>query len=232
MDSLLLSHLGSPFIRRLPKTRLKQWSPLILISNPTLESLLYSSVTQLCPTLCIPMNRSTPGLPIHQQLLESTQTHVHWVGDAIQPSHPLSSPSPATSNLCQHQGLFIAVKLPPSSPRREQTVLRVIRGTVSPLWKQLNLFISAAPKTFSPRFDQIFTTHSYFQSHSRMLELHWGPKLGDSMHPPPGLPPNPQRSDSAGSQTYGPGSVLAWHTFLLSWISPVSACSSNLSDRR
>ena len=56
--------------------------------------------------LCDPMNRSTPGLPVHHQLPESTQTHVHWVGDAIQPSHPLSSPSPPVLNLPQHQGLF------------------------------------------------------------------------------------------------------------------------------
>ena len=54
----------------------------------------FSSVAQLCPTLCNPMNCSTPGLPVHHQLLESTQTHVHWVDDAIQPSYPLSSPSP------------------------------------------------------------------------------------------------------------------------------------------
>ena len=60
----------------------------------------------LCPTLCNPMNRSMPGLPVHQQLPESTQTHVHRVGDAIQPSHPLSSPSPPALNLSQHQGLF------------------------------------------------------------------------------------------------------------------------------
>ena len=65
----------------------------------------FSSVAQWCPTLCDPMNRSTPGLPVHRQLPEFTQTHVHWVGDAIQPSHPLSSPSPAF-NLSQHQGLF------------------------------------------------------------------------------------------------------------------------------
>ena len=69
-------------------------------------SVQFSSVTQLCPTLCDPMNCSTPGLPVHHQLLESTQTHVHWVGDAIQPSHPLSSPSPPALNLSQHQGLF------------------------------------------------------------------------------------------------------------------------------
>ena len=57
-------------------------------------------------TLCALMNRSTPGLPVHHQLLESTQTHVHWVDNAIQPSHRLSSPSPPALNLFQHQGLF------------------------------------------------------------------------------------------------------------------------------
>ena len=65
-----------------------------------------SSVAQSCPTLCDPMNHSMPGLPIRHQLLESTQTYVHRVGDAIQPSHPLSSPSPPAFNLSQHQGLF------------------------------------------------------------------------------------------------------------------------------
>jgi len=57
-------------------------------------SVQFSSVTQSCPTLCDPMNRSRPGLPVHHQLPEFTQTHIHRVGDAIQPSHPLSSPSP------------------------------------------------------------------------------------------------------------------------------------------
>ena len=66
----------------------------------------FSSVTQLYPTLCDPMDCSMPGLPVHHQLPELTQTHVHRVGDAIQPSHPLSSPSPPTLNLPQHQGLF------------------------------------------------------------------------------------------------------------------------------
>ena len=64
------------------------------------------SVAQSCPTLCDPMNRSTPGLPVHHQLLEFTQTHVHQVSDAIQPSHPLSSPSPPAPNPSQHQSLF------------------------------------------------------------------------------------------------------------------------------
>ena len=69
-------------------------------------SVRFSSVAQLCPALCDPMDYSTSGLPVHHQLPESTQTHVHRVGDAIQPSHPLSSPSPPTLNLSQHQGLF------------------------------------------------------------------------------------------------------------------------------
>ena len=69
-------------------------------------ALQFSSVTQLCPTLCDPMDCSTPGLPVHHQLPESTQTHVHWVGDAIQPSHPLSSPSLPALNLSQHQSPF------------------------------------------------------------------------------------------------------------------------------
>ena len=70
------------------------------------NSIQFSSVAQSCPTLCDPMNCSTPGIPVHHQLLEFTQTHVHLVGDAIQLSHPLSSPFPPTFNLSQHQGLF------------------------------------------------------------------------------------------------------------------------------
>ena len=70
------------------------------------HSLQFSSVAQSCPTLWDPMNCSTPGLPVRHQLPESTQTHVHCVSDAIQPSHPLSSPSPPPLNLSQHQSLF------------------------------------------------------------------------------------------------------------------------------
>ena len=66
----------------------------------------FSSVPQLCPTLCNPINCSTPGPSVHHQLPEFTQTHVHGVGDAIQPSHLLSSPSPPAPNPSQHQGLF------------------------------------------------------------------------------------------------------------------------------
>ena len=69
-------------------------------------SVQFSSVAQSCPTLCDPMNHSTPDLPVHHQLPEFTQTHVHRVGDAIQPSHPLLSPSPPAPNPSHHQGLF------------------------------------------------------------------------------------------------------------------------------
>ena len=69
-------------------------------------SVQFSSVAQSCPTICDLMNRSMPGLPVHHQLPEFTQTHMHWVGDAIQPSHPLSSPTPPAPNPSQHQGLF------------------------------------------------------------------------------------------------------------------------------
>ena len=81
----------------------EEWDSLLFGLS---HSVHFSSVTQSCPTLCNPMNHSTPGLPVHHQLPELTQTHVHRVGDAIQPSHPLSSPSPPASNPSQYQGLF------------------------------------------------------------------------------------------------------------------------------
>ena len=82
-------------------------SPLTRVREQTTRvTIQFSSVAQSCPTLCNPMNHSTPGLPVHHQLPEFTQTYVHRVGDAIQPSHPLSSPFPPAPNPSQHQGLF------------------------------------------------------------------------------------------------------------------------------
>ena len=78
----------------------------LVLSERSKEVLQFSSAAQSCLTLCNHMDCSAPGLPVHHQLLEFTQTHVHRVGDAIQPSHPLSSPSPPALNLSQHQGLF------------------------------------------------------------------------------------------------------------------------------
>ena len=79
-----------------------------MINSNTAKKFLkhLSSVAPSCPTLCDPMNHSTPGLPVHHQHPEFTQTHVHRVGDAIQLSHPLSSPSPPDPNPSQHQSLF------------------------------------------------------------------------------------------------------------------------------
>ena len=86
------------------------WKKIIIILSFTLlenqGSVQFSSVAQSCPTLCDPMDCSMPVFPVHCQLLEFTQTHVCWVGDAIQPSHPPLSPSPPSFYLSQHQGLF------------------------------------------------------------------------------------------------------------------------------
>ena len=95
----------------------------------TTWSVQFSSVTQLCLTLWDPMVCSMPGLPVHHQLLEITQTHVHWVGDAIQPSHPLSSPSPPALCLSQHQGLFKWV----SSSHLVARVLVLVSASVLPM---------------------------------------------------------------------------------------------------
>ena len=90
----------------------------------------FSSVTQLCPTLCDPMDCSMPGFPVHHQLPEDTQTHVHWVGDAIQLSHPLSSLSPPALNLFQHHGLFQWV----SSSHQVAKVLKLL--SPSKYWRE------------------------------------------------------------------------------------------------
>ena len=88
------------------------WGVWISLHDLTLSSFgwcyifQFSSDAQSCPTLCDPKDCSIPGLPVHHQLLEPTQTHVHWISDAIQPAHPLSLPSPPALNLSQHQGLF------------------------------------------------------------------------------------------------------------------------------
>ena len=80
--------------------------PLKAMTIKNVYSVQFSSVAQSCLTLCDPMNCSTPGLPVHHQLPEFTETHVHRVSDTIQPSHPLSSPSPPAPNPSQHQSLF------------------------------------------------------------------------------------------------------------------------------
>ena len=148
--------------------------------------LQFSSVAQSCPTLWDPMNCSTPGLPVHHQLSESTQTHVHRVGDAIQPSHPLSPPSPPAFNLSQHQGLFkwvnsshqvakaleFQLNISPSNEhsglisfRMDWLDLLAVQGTLksspTPQFKSINS--SALSFLYSPTLTSI---HDYYQNHS------------------------------------------------------------------
>ena len=134
----------------------------------------FSSVAQSCPTLCDPMNHRgpwgslwphEPGLPVHHQLLESTQTHVHRVSDAIQPSYPLWSPSPPALKLSQHQGLFKWV----SSPHQVAKVLRVSASTsVLPMntqdWSPLGWtgWISLQSKGLSGVFNTTVQKHQFF----------------------------------------------------------------------
>ena len=126
----------------------------------------FTSVTQLCLTLCNLMNRSMPGLPVHHQLLEFTQTHVHWVGDVIQPSHPLSSPSPPAFNLSQHQGLFQLV----SSSHQVAKVLEFLLQHQSFQW---------TPRTIFFRMDCLDllavqgTLKSLLQHHSSKASILW-----------------------------------------------------------
>ena len=128
--------------------------------------LSFSSVAQSCLTLCNPMSCSMPGLPVQHQLPESTQTHMHWVGDAIQPSHPLSSPSPPALNVSQHQGLFKWV----SSSHQVAKVLEFQLQHQSFQWTSRTDFF---------RMDWLYllvvqeTLKSLFQHHSSKASILW-----------------------------------------------------------
>jgi len=103
--SLLNKFLGYEDDNKVSLMSTCTWQNKMLVSQE-FSPVQFSSVAQSCLTLCDPMNRSTPGLPVHHQLLEFTETHVHRVSDAIQPSHPLLFPSPPALNPSQHQSLF------------------------------------------------------------------------------------------------------------------------------
>ena len=121
------------------------FSDLIFIRVPLSCTYQFSSVAQSCPTLCNPMDCSTPGLPVHHQLPEFTQTHVHWVGDAIQPSHPLSSPSPPAFNLQGQLNKWL---------NQEQVYeWKTYFFSLSSHWFWLKSF------TFHPFVQEIFTEH-------------------------------------------------------------------------
>ena len=109
-----------------------------------LNSVQFSSVAQSCPTLCDPMNHSTPDLPVHHQLQEFTETHVHRVGAAIQLSHPLSSPSPPAPNPSQHQGMYRNI-----NKRSQDKTRQAPLGRVSLLSKEKLILISTALLKYS-----------------------------------------------------------------------------------
>ena len=104
--TILFSQLHSKFLKGRTIHGLLYVVKCFKCTYSDMVSVQFSSVAQSCPSLCNPTGCNTPGLPVHHELPEFTQTHVHRVGDAIQPSHPLSSPSPPTFNPSQHQGLF------------------------------------------------------------------------------------------------------------------------------
>ena len=135
-----------------------------------------SSVTQSCLTLCNTMNHSMPGLPVHHQLPESTQTHVHGVSDAIQLSHPLSSPSPPALNLSQHQGLFKWV----SSLHHMAKVLKFQLQHQSYQWTPRTdlLYDGLVGSPCSPRdSQQSYPTPQFESINSLVLSFYYSPTL-------------------------------------------------------
>ena len=124
-------------------------------------SVQFSSVAQLCPTLCNPMSCSTPGLPVYHHLPEFTQTHVHWARDAIQPSHPLSSPSPPALNPSQHQSLSNESTLRMRWPKYWSFSFSIIPSKEHRGWSLLNGLIGSS---CSPRDSQESSPTPQFKS--------------------------------------------------------------------
>ena len=152
---------------------------------------LFSSVPRSCMTLCNPMNRSRPGLPVHHQLPEFTQTQVHQVGDAIQPSNALSSPSPPAPNPSQHQGIFqwvspshqvakywsFSFNISPSNEhaglisfRMDWLVLRAVQGTLASLHQHHSSKISILQRSV---FFIVQLSHSYMTSGKNIILTRW-----------------------------------------------------------
>ena len=144
----------------------------MIFKNWILSQYQFSSVAQSCPTLCDPMNRSTPGLPVYHQLLEFTQTHVHRISDAIQSSHPLSSPSPPAPNPSQHQGLFQRV----NSSHEVTKVLEPQSFQWTPRTYLIQVGLVGSP--CSPRDSQESSPTPQFKSiNSSALNFLYGPTL-------------------------------------------------------
>ena len=152
------------------------------------HSVQFSSITQSYLTLCDPMNRSTKGLPGHHQLPEFTQTHIHRVGDAIQSSHPLSSPSPPAPNPSQHHSLFIS----------------------SPFWNQF----SSVTQSCLTLFDPVNCTTPGLPVHHRLLEftqthVH---RVTDAIQPshPLSSPSPPAPNSLPASESFPMSQLFAW----------------------
>ena len=132
----------------------------------TVSSVQFSSVAQSCPTLRDPMNRSTPGLPVHHQLPEFTHTHVHRVSDAIQPSHPLSFPSSPAPNPSQHQSLFQESALRMRWPKYWSFSFSIIPSKEIPGRSEWTAWISLQSKGLSGVFSNTtFQKHQFFSAH-------------------------------------------------------------------
>jgi len=129
-------------------------------------SVQFSSVAQSCLTLWDPMNCSTPGLPVHYQLPESTQTHVHRVGDAIQPSHPLSSPSPPALNLSQHQSFPVSQLCASGGQRIGDSASTSVLPMNTQDWSSLGWtsWISLQSKGLSRVFNTTVQKHQWFSA--------------------------------------------------------------------
>ena len=139
------------------------------ISPPSVQ---FSSVTQSCPTLCNPMDCSMPGFPVHHQLPELTQTHVHWVSDPIQPSHPLSSPSPRAFSLSQHQGLHQMAKVSVLPMNIQDWFPLGCTGWISLQSKELSksLLQHHSSKASILRHSDFFIVHTWLYIHTWPLE--------------------------------------------------------------
>ena len=158
-----------------PETSPQTYESLLVCVCAFMCMLQFSSVTQSCLTLCDPVNHSTPGLPVRHQLAESTQTHVHRISDAIQPSHPLSSPSPAL-NLSQHQGLFKWVSSSHQVAKVLEFQLQHQSFQRTPRTDLLQNGLVASP--CSPRDSQESRPKPQFKSiNSLALRFHYSPSL-------------------------------------------------------
>ena len=164
----------------------------------------FSSVAQSYPTLCNPMDCSTPGLPVHHQLLEFTQTHVHWVSDAIQPPHPLVFPSPPAFNLCQHQGLFQWV----SSLHQ---VAKALLWATSNLSLRIRCHVSGYAQ--NQQAESLPHQQNRGEDHTQGLRLTWRSSAPSVSAPPAPLwrPPGHRPSVSAWRSGHPPGPGASPH---------------------